>query len=196
MVTVVGNLMEPMPGEVMEFQGRWKIHPKYGEQFEVEQYRTTMPSTVHGIKKYLGSGMIKGIGPVMAERIVGRFGRKTLDIIENNIERLTEIEGIGDKRIDMIKAAWDEQKEIRSVMMFLQSHQVSIGYAIKIFKTYGDRSIEIVTENPYQLATDIFGIGFLTADKIASNLGIQKTHRFASAREFCMCSMNCPMTGM
>jgi exodeoxyribonuclease V alpha subunit len=174
MVTVVGNLMEPMPGEVMEFQGRWKIHPKYGEQFEVEQYRTTMPSTVHGIKKYLGSGMIKGIGPVMAERIVGRFGRKTLDIIENNSERLMEIEGIGDKRIVMIKTAWDEQKEIRSVMMFLQSHQVSIGYAIKIFKTYGDRSIEIVTENPYQLATDIFGIGFLTADKIAANLGIAK----------------------
>ncbi len=174
MVTVVGNLMEPMPGEVMEFQGRWKIHPKYGEQFEVEQYRTTMPSTVHGIKKYLGSGLIKGIGPVMAERIVGRFGRKTLDIIENRIERLTEIEGIGHKRIEMIKSAWDEQKEIRTVMMFLQSHQVSIGYAIKIFKTYGNRSIEIVTENPYQLATDIFGIGFLTADKIASNLGISK----------------------
>lgn len=174
MVTVVGNLMEPLPGEVMEFQGRWKIHPKYGEQFEVEQYRTTMPSTVDGIKKYLGSGLIKGIGPVMAERIVGRFGKKTLDIIENKIERLSEIEGIGQKRIDMIKTAWDEQREIRSVMMFLQSHQVSIGYAIKIFKTYGDRSIEVVTENPYQLATDIFGIGFLTADKIATHLGFLK----------------------
>lgn len=173
-VTVVGNLMEPMPGEIMEFQGRWKIHPKYGEQFEVEQYRTTVPSTVHGIKKYLGSGLIKGIGPVMAERIVDRFGKKTLDIIEKNIDRLCEIEGIGEKRVAMIKSAWDEQKEIRSVMMFLQSHQVSIGYAIKIFKQYQDRSIEVVTENPYQLATDIFGVGFLTADKIAANLGFSK----------------------
>lgn len=170
-VTVVGNLIDPVPGEIMELQGRWKIHPKYGEQFEVEEYRTTVPATVYGIKKYLGSGLIKGIGPVMAGRIVSRFGKKTLDIIENNIESLSEIGGIGTKRIEMIKVAWDAQKEIRSVMMFLQSHGVSTGYATKIFKQYGDRSIEVVTENPYQLATDIFGIGFVTADKIASKLG-------------------------
>jgi len=118
-VTVVGNLIEPMPGEVMELQGRWKLHPKYGEQFEVDEYRATVPATVYGIKKYLGSGLIKGIGPVMADRIVSRFGKKTLDIIENNIEKLTDIDGIGEKRISMIKAAWDDQKEIRTVMMFL-----------------------------------------------------------------------------
>ncbi|MGB9498729.1 MAG: ATP-dependent RecD-like DNA helicase [Dissulfuribacterales bacterium] len=173
-VTVVGNLIEPMPGEIMELQGRWKLHPKYGEQFEVEEYRTTVPSTVYGIKKYLGSGLIKGIGPVMADRIVRRFGRKTLDIIENNIKKLADIDGIGEKRILMIKTAWDDQKEIRTVMMFLQSHGVSTGYATKIFKKYGDQSIEVVTENPYQLATDIFGIGFKTADKIAAKLGFAK----------------------
>jgi len=170
-VTVVGNLIEPMPGEIMEMQGRWKLHSKYGEQFEVEEYRTTVPSTVYGIKKYLGSGLIKGIGPVMADRIVRRFGRKTLDIIENNIKKLADIDGIGEKRIAMIKAAWDDQKEIRTVMMFLQSHGVSTGYATKIFKKYGDQSIDVVTQNPYQLATDIFGIGFKTADKIAAKLG-------------------------
>ncbi|MBC2717860.1 MAG: ATP-dependent RecD-like DNA helicase [Desulfobacteraceae bacterium] len=173
-VTVVGNLIEPLPGEIVELQGQWKIHPKYGEQFEVQEYRTTVPATIHGIKKYLGSGLIKGIGPVMAGRIVSQFGKKTLDIIENKINRLSEIDGIGDKRIEMIQAAWEEQKEIRSVMMFLQSHQVSVGYATKIFKQYGDRSITVVTENPYQMATDIFGIGFITADKIAANLGFSK----------------------
>ncbi len=173
-VTVVGSLMEPMPGEILEMKGRWKIHPSYGEQFEVEEYRTTVPSSIFGIKKYLGSGLIKGIGPKMAERIVDVFGKKTLHIIEHHIHKLAEIEGIGEKRIQMIRAAWGEQKEIRQVMVFLQTHQVSCGYAVKIFKQYGDRSIEVVTGNPYQLATDIFGIGFLTADKIAANLGFAK----------------------
>jgi exodeoxyribonuclease V alpha subunit len=173
-VSVVGNLIDPMPGEMVELQGQWKIHPKYGEQFEVEEYRTTVPATIHGIKKYLGSGLIKGIGPVMAGRIVNQFGKKTLDIIENDIERLSEIGGIGGKRIGMIQTAWEEQKEIRTVMMFLQSHQVSTGYATKIFKQYGDRSITVVTENPFQMATDIFGFGFITADKIAANIGFSK----------------------
>jgi len=173
-VTVVGSLMEPLPGEVMELQGCWKLHPRYGEQFEVEHYRTTAPATEQGIRKYLGSGLIKGIGPVMADRIVSRFGKKTLDIIENSITRLAEIEGIGQKRIDMIAKAWAEQREIRSVMVFLQSHQVSAAFATKIFKQYGDRAIEVVSENPYQLATDIRGIGFLTADRIAQNLGFAK----------------------
>ena len=173
-VSVVGNLIDPMPGEMVELQGQWKIHPKYGEQFDVEEYRTTVPATIHGIKKYLGSGLIKGIGPVMAGRIVAQFGKKTLDIIENDIEKLSEIDGIGGKRIEMIQTAWEEQKEIRTVMMFLQSHQVSTGYATKIFKQYGDRSITVVTENPFQMATDIFGIGFITADKIAANIGFSK----------------------
>ncbi|HMA85178.1 MAG TPA: helix-hairpin-helix domain-containing protein, partial [Desulfosalsimonadaceae bacterium] len=173
-VTVVGNLIDPIPGEVMELEGRWKVHPKFGEQFEVHTYRTTAPSTVAGIKKYLGSGLIKGIGPVMAERIVDRFGKQTLDIIEQEPGRLAEIDGIGKKRVAMIKTAWDEQKEIRDVMLFLQSHNVSSGYATKIFKQYGNQAIEIVSRNPYQLATDIFGIGFLTADRIAKEMGFEK----------------------
>jgi exodeoxyribonuclease V alpha subunit len=173
-VTIVGNLMEPLPGEVMELQGRWKTHPRYGRQFEIENFKTTAPATVQGIKKYLGSGLIKGIGPKTAERIVDHFGKKTLDIIEEDIGRLEEIAGIGAKRVDMIRAAWAEQREIRSVMMFLQSHQVSAGFAVKIFKQYGDKSIEIVTANPYQLATDIRGIGFLSADRIAERLGFAK----------------------
>lgn len=173
-VTVVGNLIDPIPGEVMELKGRWKIHPKFGEQFEVQSYRTTAPATVTGIKKYLGSGLIKGIGPVMAERIVSRFGKQTLDIIGHEPDRLAEIEGIGKKRVAMIRSAWAEQKEIRDVMLFLQSHNVSAGYATKIFKQYGSQAIEVVSRNPYQLATDIFGIGFLTADRIARELGFEK----------------------
>ncbi len=173
-VTVVGNLADPVPGEVMELQGRWKIHPKFGEQFEVQAYRTAVPSTVAGIRKYLGSGLIKGIGPVMAARIVSRFGKKTLDVIEDEPERLCEIEGIGKKRIAMIKEAWDEQKEIRNVMMFLQSHNVSSGFATKIFKQYGSNAIEVVSGNPYQLAEDVYGIGFLTADRIAREMGFEK----------------------
>ncbi len=173
-VTVVGNLVDPVPGEVMELKGRWKVHPKFGEQFEVQSYRTTMPATVSGIQRYLGSGLIKGIGPVMAKRIVSRFGKKTLEIIESEPQRLSEIEGIGKKRVAMIQAAWAEQKEIREVMLFLQSHNVSSGYATKIFKHYGSRSIEVVSQNPYQLATDIFGIGFLTADRIAREIGFAK----------------------
>lgn len=174
MVTVVGNLIDPVPGEVLELSGRWKVHPKFGEQFEVQSYRTTAPATVTGIRKYLGSGLIKGIGPVMAKRIVTRFGKETLEVIENAPERLAEIQGIGEKRIAMIQAAWAEQKEIRAVMMFLQSHNVSSGYATKIFKQYGSDAIEVVSGNPYQLAADIFGIGFLTADRIASSLGFEK----------------------
>ena len=147
---------------------------KYGEQFKIVHYRTAVPASVYGIQKYLGSRLIKGIGPVMAKRIVKKFGKKTLDIIEKNIEKLAEVDGVGKKRIEMIKKAWDEQKEIREVMLFLQTHGVSSGYAAKIFKQYGDQSIEVVKENPYRLATDIFGIGFVTADSIAMKLGFSK----------------------
>ena len=129
---------------------------------------------MYGIQKYLGSGLIKGIGPVMAKRIVAKFGKDTLDIIENEIEKLAEVDGIGKKRIQMVKKAWEDQKEIREVMIFLQTHGVSSGYATKIFKQYGNRSIEVVKENPYRLATDIFGIGFVTADSIAEKLGFAK----------------------
>jgi exodeoxyribonuclease V alpha subunit len=141
----------------------------------VVEYKTTVPATVFGIKKYLGSGLIKGLGPVIAGRIVKKFGEKTLDIIENDIEKLTMVEGIGKKRIAMIQNAWNEQKEIRDVMMFLQSHGVSSGYATKIFKQYKNRSIAVVTENPYRLAMDIFGIGFVIADSIADKLGFSRS---------------------
>ncbi|MFH1029265.1 MAG: helix-hairpin-helix domain-containing protein, partial [Pseudomonadota bacterium] len=133
-----------------------------------------VPASIFGIRKYLGSGLIKGLGPVMAERIVKKFGGKTLDIIENNIGQLAEVDGIGKKRIAMIKTAWDEQREIRDVMLFLQSHGVSTGYATKIFRQYKDRSIAVVRENPYRLASDISGIGFLIADRIAEKLGFSK----------------------
>jgi ATP-dependent exoDNAse (exonuclease V) alpha subunit len=174
LVTVVGVLMSPMPGEILDMQGEWTSHPQFGEQFKVAEYRTKIPATVYGIRKYLGSGLIKGLGPVMAGRIVDRFDKTSLDIIENDIQRLAEVAGIGKKRIAMIAKAWDAQREIRDVMLFLQSHGVSSGYATKIFKQYGNRSIAVVKQNPYRLATDIYGIGFVTADQIAAKLGIAK----------------------
>ncbi len=177
LVTVVGTLMAPMPGEILEMRGEWSDHPKFGRQFKVVEYRTRVPATVYGIRKYLGSGMIKGLGPVMAGRIVDRFDQKTLDIIETDIQRLLEVEGIGKKRIDMIAKAWDAQSEIRDVMLFLQGHGVSSGYAAKIFKHYGSQSISVVKQNPYRLASDIIGIGFLTADQIAGKLGFEKDSR-------------------
>ena len=174
LVTVVGTMMAPMAGEILEMRGEWSTHPKFGEQFKILEYKTKVPVTVYGIRKYLGSGMIKGLGPVMAGRIVDRFGKKTLDIIENDIQRLAEVDGIGKKRIGLIAGAWDEQREIRHVMLFLQSHGVSSGYAAKIFKQYGNQAVAVVKENPYRLAGDIFGIGFVTADDIAAKLGIAR----------------------
>jgi len=174
LVTVVGNLMSPMPGEIIKMQGEWTNHPKYGEQFKLVRYKTSVPATVYGIRRYLGSGLIKGIGPVMAGRIVKKYGENSLDIIENEIEKLAQVDGIGKKRIEMIRTAWDEQKEIRDVMLFLQTHGVSSGYATKIFKQYGNQSITVVQKNPYRLAADIFGIGFVTADRIAEKLGFSK----------------------
>ncbi len=174
LVTVIGNLMAPMPGEIIRMRGEWTNHPKFGEQFKIDAYESMVPATVYGIRKYLGSGLIKGIGPVMATRIVKRFGEKTLEVIDSGVGRLVEVEGIGAKRIEMIEKAWADQKEIREVMVFLQTHGVSSGYATKIFKQYGKTSIQVVTENPYRLATDIFGIGFITADKIAGKLGFGK----------------------
>jgi exodeoxyribonuclease V alpha subunit len=174
LVTVVGNLMSPTPGEILKMKGEWVNHPRYGEQFKVIHYKTQVPASVYGIEKYLGSGLIKGIGPIMAKRIVRQFGKDTLDVIENTVDKLSEVDGIGKKRVDMIKRAWEEQKEIREVMLFLQTQGVSSAYATKIFKHYGNESIEVVKKNPYRLATDIFGIGFVTADRIAEKLGFAK----------------------
>ena len=172
LTTIVGNISGINTGESLKLSGRWVHNKKFGEQFQVEHYEITVPATVHGIKKYLGSGLIKGIGPVMAERIVKKFVLETLDVIEKAPERLSEVDGIGPKRIAMITRAWEEQKEIREIMVFLQGHGVSAAYSAKIFKQYGNESIGIVRENPYRLARDVYGIGFITADKIAQNLGI------------------------
>ncbi|MCD6293392.1 MAG: ATP-dependent RecD-like DNA helicase [Deltaproteobacteria bacterium] len=174
LINAVGNMMAPTPGEILDLKGEWSNHPKFGEQFKITHYKTEVPATVYGIQKYLGSGLIKGIGPVMAKRIVKKFGESTLDLIETDANKLLTVAGIGKKRIGMIQAAWEEQKEIREVMLFLQTHGVSSGYATKIFKQYGDQSIAVVQENPYRLATDIFGIGFITADGIAEKLGFDK----------------------
>ena len=174
LVPCVGNLIRPTPGEVLSMKGEWINHEKYGRQFKISFSQTTTPASVHGIQKYLGSGLIKGIGPVMAKRIVAKFGKNTLEIIERSSERLAEIPGIGEGRIGMIRKAWQDQQEIREVMLFLQTHGVSTGFAAKIFKQYGNDAIGIVQENPYRLAKDIFGIGFLTADKVAEKMGFAK----------------------
>ncbi|MBC7251644.1 MAG: ATP-dependent RecD-like DNA helicase [Anaerolineae bacterium] len=172
LVTVVGNLLNVNVGERLRLEGFWTTHPQYGRQFKVINYKTVLPATVEGIRRYLGSGLIKGIGPVTAQRIVNKFGTETLEIIEHYPERLREVLGVGRKRVEMITRAWEEQRRIKEVMLFLQSHQVSTTLAVKIFKQYGDEAIAILQEDPYRLARDIYGIGFLTADKIARNLGL------------------------
>jgi exodeoxyribonuclease V alpha subunit len=174
LVTIVGSIPGLNPGEVLKLKGEWQNHPKYGQQFKIDAYESVIPATVAGIERYLSSGMIKGIGPVMAKRLVSTFGIETLNIIENATERLREVEGIGEKRVEMICNAWQSQKEIRGVMVFLQGHGVSPAYAVKIFKQYGNEAVPVVRENPYRLAEDVFGIGFITADKIAEKLGIAK----------------------
>ncbi len=172
LLTIVGSFPNIQAGQTLKLTGIWREHPKFGQQFQVTQYQETKPATITGIEKYLGSGLIKGVGPVTAKRIVAHFGFDTLDIIEYSIERLKEVPGIAKKRVKMIQEAWDKQKAIKEVMVFLQGHGVSTTYAVKIYKHYGDESIETVTNNPYQLSTDIYGIGFVTADAIARNLGI------------------------
>ena len=156
LVTIVGPLAEVHPGARLKLFGRWKTHAKYGDQFEIERYVEEVPATVEGIKRYLGSGLIKGIGPVMARRIAEKFGTYTLDVIESDIDRLIEVEGIGRQRVKMIATAWEAQKQIKEIMLFLQSHQVSTNLAVKIYKTYGDQSISLVKNEPYRLARDIF----------------------------------------
>jgi len=172
LVTVVGNLPEVQPGESLHLEGRWTKHPQYGRQFKAEWCEQILPATIEGLKAYLGSGMIKGVGPVTAKRIVQRFGVDTLDVLEEKPDRLREVLGVGPKRAASVAKAWEEQKQIREVMMFLQSHGVSTNLAVKIYKTYGDDALEVVQEDPYRLARDIWGVGFKTADKIAQDLGL------------------------
>ena len=172
LITVVGNLPALNPGEWLKLTGQWLTHPKHGRQFQVEQCEQSSPATVEGIKRYLGSGMVRGVGKVMAERIVNRFGAETLDVIDEQPERLREVLGIGQKRVDSVIKAWQEQRAIKDVMVFLHSHGISTHLAVKIYKQYGDQSLGVVQATPYRLVQDIHGIGFKTADKIAQALGL------------------------
>jgi exodeoxyribonuclease V alpha subunit len=171
-VTVVGTLPQPHPGETLVLQGRWEFDKKFGEQFRFDRAESRVPSSIQGIEKYLSSNLIKGIGPEMARRITAKFGEKTLDIIEDSPEKLRTVSGIGQVRAEKISEAFRQQKSIREVMLFLQTHGVSVTYAYKIYKRYGQQAIRMVARNPYCLATDIRGIGFRSADKIAGSLGV------------------------
>ncbi|NUR27125.1 MAG: AAA family ATPase, partial [Catenulispora sp.] len=172
LLTVVGPLLGAQPGESLRLSGRWTSHPRYGKQFEVWSYTTVLPATVQGIERYLGSGLIKGIGPRLAEKIVATFGADTLRIIEEEPARLIEVPKLGPKRTKMIAAAWDEQKAIKEVMLFLQGVGVSTSLAVRIYKQYTDEAIAVVRNEPYRLAADVWGIGFKTADTIAQSVGI------------------------
>ena len=173
-ITVVGAIASLEEGENVEVEGQWSNHAKYGRQLRIETYRLVYPTTLEGIKKYLGSGLIKGVGPVSAKRIVDHFGEETLDVIDANPQRLSEVPNLGAKRVDMIAEAWEDQRQVKDVMVFLQSHGITTGYAVKIFKQYGQDSIQKVRTNPYRLERDISGIGFSIADRIAQNLGLSK----------------------
>jgi exodeoxyribonuclease V alpha subunit len=172
LLTVVGALFGAQPGERLRLRGRWASHPQYGRQFQVEAYDTVLPATMQGIRRYLGSGLIKGIGPKMAERIVEHFGQATLEVIEQAPGRLVEVPGLGPKRTAMITAAWAEQRAIKEVMVFLQGVGVSTSLGVRVYKTYRDQAIEVVRREPYRLAGEVWGIGFKTADQLAQRLGI------------------------
>ena len=174
LVTVVGNLLDANVGSVLLVEGNWKVDSRYGKQFMAEKWEETLPATVYGMEKYLGSGLIKGVGPVYARKIVQKFGIDTFAVIEDNIEVLIEVPGIGKKRIQMIAESWERQKEVKNIMLFLQEHGVSTAFAARIYKQYGNESITKMKENPFQLADDIWGIGFRTADGIAQKLGFGK----------------------
>ena len=189
LVAVVGTMPDVHVGSVLKLGGSWRVDAKYGRQLSVEAWEETLPATVFGIEKYLGSGLIKGIGPKFAKMIVNQFGEKTLEVIEENPDILIEVPGIGQLRVERIKKSWAEQKEVKNIMLFLQSHDVSTSHATKIFKTYGDKSIETVQENPYRLADDIWGIGFRTADIIAEKMGFGR-ERYARLRSGIMYTLN------
>ena len=174
LVTLVGTMLDVPVGSVLLCEGDWKIDRKYGQQFVVDSFEEVMPATIYGIEKYLGSGLVKGIGPKFAQLIVRQFGTDTIEVIETDIEQLYEVPGIGKKRVEKIRESWDKQKDIKNVMLFLQGYGVSTAYAAKIYRCYGKESIDKVNENPYRLADDIWGIGFKTADGIASKMGYEK----------------------
>src|SRR3954470_18227738 len=173
-VTVVGNLSSVVAGEYIEARGQWVNDKTHGPQFKADELKTTPPHTLAGITKYLGSGLIKGIGPAYAKRIVEVFGDKTLEVIDKTPTHLSEVKGIGPQRVERIRRSWQEQKGVRSVMVFLQSYGIGTARAVRIYKQYGDGAIEMVKSNPYRLTTDIWGVGFKTADELATRLGLPK----------------------
>jgi len=195
--TVIVHQTKVFAGATMEFQGAWTTHPKFGRQFKATQAIEKKPASAAALEKYLGSGLIKGVGPKTAKKIVTYFGEKALEIFEGEIERLTEIPGIAEKKLEMISLAWAEHRAIRDVMMFLQSHGISTLFAVRIFKEYGDNAIPYVTEDPYRLANDFYGIGFFSADKVALSIGLAADsnerimaaikHVLAASREFGHC---------
>lgn len=189
LVTVVGSMPDVHVGSVLALGGSWRVDAKYGRQFSMETFEETLPATVFGIEKYLGSGLIKGIGPKYAKKIVQEFGKDTLEVIETDPDRLNSIPGIGRVRVEKIKLSWQEQKEIKNIMLFLQGYDVSTSHATKIYKQYGNDSIEIVQENPYRLADDIWGIGFRTADIIAEKMGFGR-ERYARLRSGILYTLN------
>lgn len=170
--TVLVHQSKVFAGATMDFYGEWGNHPSYGLQFKASKVVERKPATANALEKYLGSGLIKGVGPVTAKRIVKHFGDQTLAVFESSIEKLTEVEGIAQLKLEMIRQAWLEHQEISNVMLFLQSHNISTLFAVKIYKSYGNDAIELVQTNPYRLATDIYGIGFFSADKVALSLGL------------------------
>lgn len=175
LVSVVGTMPIISENIRIKVQGEWVIHPTFGQQIKLTTYEEIKPNTIEGIEKYLASGLIPGIGPVTAKRIVEKFGKDTLDIMEMNPERLTEVEGIGEKKAQRISESFVEQRELRSVLIFLQSYGITTNLGIKIYKRYGNETVKVVKENPYRLSDEISGIGFKTADKIARNLGVDLT---------------------
>ncbi len=195
--TVIVHQTKVFAGATMEFQGAWTTHPKFGRQFKATKAIEKKPATAAALEKYLGSGLIKGVGPKIAKKIVAHFGDKALDIFEGEIERLTEIHGIAQRKLEMISSAWAEHRAIRDVMMFLQSHGISTLFAVRIYKEYGDNAIPYVTEDPYRLANDFYGIGFFSADKVALSIGLAADsnerimaaikHVLAASREFGHC---------
>jgi len=174
--TAVGSMYGVKEGESLRMTGRWTVHPKFGKQLEVDSFLPVEPSTLQGVRKYLGSGLVPGIGEAFAARLVAHFGEHTLDVIEKHPERLAEVPGIGPKRIERIRSAWDEHHAARDVLVFLQSHGVSPAYALRIHRRYGNRALAVIRENPYRLASDVAGIGFRRADEIARGCGIEADH--------------------
>ncbi|NLZ90397.1 MAG: ATP-dependent RecD-like DNA helicase, partial [Clostridiales bacterium] len=172
-VTLVGYMPLVREGEQLKVKGEWVYHPVYGEQVQVSEYAETVPSTLEGIEKYLASGLIPGIGPKTAKRIVDTLGKEALDIIQYNPMRLTEVEGIGEKKARRIAEAFEEQRGLREVMVFLQTYGISTAFAIKIYKRYREETIKLIKQNPYRLVEDIEGIGFKRADRIAMAMGME-----------------------